>query len=325
MYLNAISISKRAQRASRIGNWYYDWTSETEVWSDECFKLFGLNQDDYSDKVVPESLSFSLYANPEETNELSASLAEKHDTYELEYTTVPINGQVKTIYSYCEVERDNSGNILKVFGTDHDITERKHAEEGLRSALGGIIDAMAYTVEVRDPYTAGHQKRVSHLARLVATEMEMSDFQIDSIRLAASIHDIGKTAVPSEILSKPRELIHPEFELIKIHSTIGYEILKNIDFPWPISDIVYQHHEKINGSGYPLGLRNDDIMLEAQILCVADIVEAMTNHRPYRPALGMETAINEILEQKGKTLNSEVCESCIRVLKNKNFKWSFEA
>lgn len=215
---------------------------------------------------------------------------------------------------------DILANVIKhrKIEQESSITLRK-----LRSAMGGIINAMAYIIEVRDPYTAGHQKRVSHLARLIATELKMSAFQIDSIRFAASIHDIGKTAVPSEILSKPSKLIQPEFDLIKIHPTIGYEILKNVDFPWLIAEIVYQHHEKIDGSGYPLGLKKIDIMIEAQIVCVSDIVEAMTNHRPYRAALGMDKAIDEIIRQSGKQLDADVCDSCLKVIRNKNFKWSF--
>jgi len=207
-----------------------------------------------------------------------------------------------------------------------DITERKLAEEELkqtleklRKALGGTIRAMAATVETRDPYTAGHQKRVTRLARSIAQEMGLSKDTIEGIRMAGIIHDIGKISVPAEILSKPTKLTDMEFNLIKIHPQSGYDILKEIDFPWPIAQIVLQHHERMDGSGYPNLLKNGQIIVEAKILAVADVVESMASHRPYRPALGIDVALNEIEQNKGALYDTEAVEVCVRLFREKGF------
>jgi PAS domain S-box-containing protein/putative nucleotidyltransferase with HDIG domain len=213
-------------------------------------------------------------------------------------------------------------------GIIRDITERKLAKEqleksyeNLRKAMNGIIQAIALTVERRDPYTAGHQRRVADLARAIATEMALSKDQIEGTRIAGVIHDIGKISIPAEILSKPSSLNEPEFSLIKDHSKVGYEILKEIEFPWPIAQIVYQHHERMDGSGYPQGLSGEDILLEARILGVADTVEAMTTHRPYRPALGLNVALEEISRNKGRLYDPRVVEACLKVFTEKNFEF----
>jgi len=207
-----------------------------------------------------------------------------------------------------------------------DLTERKKAEEAqlnafkkIRRNLEATVQALTASVEMRDPYTAGHQYRVSELAVAIAQEMNLSDDQIDCLRLAASIHDLGKISVPSEILSKPGDLNDMEFGLIKYHPQIGYEILKGIDFPWPIAEIVCQHHERIDGSGFPKGLKGDKIHLEARIIGVADVVEAMSSHRPYRAALGIDIALKEIEENLGILYDEEVGKACISVFSEGKF------
>ena len=209
------------------------------------------------------------------------------------------------------------------------ITERKKAEgklthtlENLRNALTGIIQVIAATVETRDPYTAGHQRRTADLARTIAGEMGLTEDQQDGLLMAGIIHDLGKVSIPAEILSKPTQLTDIEYKLIKEHSQIGYEILKNIDFPWPIAEIVLKHHERLNGSGYPQGLKGKEICLEARILMVADVVEAMASYRPYRPALGIEAALEEIEKNKGILYDSRVVEVCLGLFREKGF--SFE-
>ncbi len=169
----------------------------------------------------------------------------------------------------------------------------------LRKAMQGIIHVMVLTIESRDPYTAGHQQRVTLLASALAQEMGLSEKEVEGVKMASLIHDIGKISVPSEILSKPGKLTEIEFCLVKTHPQSGYEILKNITLPWPIAQIVLQHHERLDGSGYPLGLKDKEILLEAKIIGVADVVEAMASHRPYRPALGIEKALEEISQKKG--------------------------
>jgi PAS domain S-box-containing protein/putative nucleotidyltransferase with HDIG domain len=209
-----------------------------------------------------------------------------------------------------------------------DITERKLAEaslrEGLvklRSTLKASIDSLASAIEMRDPYTAGHQERVTRLARAIAEEMGLDKERVEAIEIAGVIHDIGKLYVPAEILSKPTKLSDLEYSMIKMHAQVGYTILSKIDFPWPIAQIVHQHHEAINGSGYPQGLAGKDILLEAKILCVADVVEAMSSHRPYRPALGIQAALDEISQKRGILYDREVVDAGLKLFREKNFKF----
>lgn len=200
--------------------------------------------------------------------------------------------------------------------------ETQHTMDKLRKALGGIVQAMALTVEKRDPYTAGHQQRVAHLARAIAKEMGLSTEVIDAIRIAGLIHDLGKISVPVEILSKPGAINGNEFGIIKSHPQIGYDILKEIEFPFSIAQIVLQHHERMDGSGYPLGLSGEAILQEARILGVADVVEAMASHRPYRPALGIDVALEEILRNKDTIYDPEVADACLKLFREKGFKFA---
>ncbi len=215
---------------------------------------------------------------------------------------------------------DETGNTSGVVLAFRDITRQKETEEELiqsydrlKQAMEGTVQAMAYTVETRDPYTAGHQRRVTQLACALAEKMELPTDVVEGVRMAGDLHDIGKIYVPAEILSKPGKLSEAEYNIIKTHSQVGYDILKTIEFPWPIADIVLQHHERMDGSGYPAGLRGNDILLEARILAVADVIEAMATHRPYRPALSIEDALEEISENKGKLYDSKVVDACLEI------------
>ncbi len=189
----------------------------------------------------------------------------------------------------------------------------------LNQALNGVVLAVANTVEFRDPYTAGHQRRVGELSRALARELGCPEEQGESIYLAGLIHDLGKVAVPAEILSKPSRLSDIEFALIKTHPQVGFDILKDITFPWPIADMVLQHHERLDGSGYPHGITEQDILFEAKVLAVADVVEAMSSHRPYRPGLGLENALQELNRTRGTLFDPEVVDSCLRLFREKNF------
>lgn len=205
--------------------------------------------------------------------------------------------------------------------TESIIAEKKllKSYEMLQKATEDIIFAMASTSEMRDPYTAGHQKRVQQLALEIAKVMDASSEQIEGIKFAGLVHDIGKISVPADILSKPGKITEMEFEVIKNHTKAGYELLRKIEFPWPIADIVHQHHERLDGSGYPKGLKKDEILLEARILAVADVVEAMNSHRPYRPSMGIEEAVEEIQKFKGKYYDPEVVDACVKVLEEKSY------
>jgi PAS domain S-box-containing protein/putative nucleotidyltransferase with HDIG domain len=212
------------------------------------------------------------------------------------------------------------GQVSYYEGIVEDITDKKDSVERLRNALGGTVRAIAAVVETRDPYTAGHQRQVANLARAIAAELGLSLDRIEGIRVAAIIHDIGKVSVPAEILSKPSKLTELEFDLIKIHAEAGYNILKDIDFPWPVARIVFEHHERINGSGYPRNLKGDDILIEARILSVADVVEAMASHRPYRAALGIEPALQEIENNKGILYDTAVSDACLKLFRERGYQ-----
>jgi putative nucleotidyltransferase with HDIG domain len=190
--------------------------------------------------------------------------------------------------------------------------KQKHSE--LEKAMDGVIHAVSLVVESRDPYTAGHQRRVAELAKSIAIEMKLTDWQVMGIHIAGLLHDVGKVAVPTEILSKPGKISAYEYSIIKNHSQIGYEILQKIDFPWPVTQAILQHHERLDGSGYPVGLSDEDIIIEARILGVADVVEAMSSHRPYRPALGLQSALAEISKNKGVLYDTQVVDACLSIL-----------
>jgi hemerythrin-like metal-binding protein len=185
--------------------------------------------------------------------------------------------------------------------------------ERTRAAMERTIEALSNTLETRDPYTAGHQKNVSEIAVAIARELDLSPFHVQGIHFAALVHDIGKIQVPLQILCKPGRLDPLEMELIRLHPGAGYTILKDLDLPWPVADMVLQHHEAMDGTGYPNGLPGDRILLEARILTVADIVESMSSARPYRPALGIDAALEEITRLKGTRLDPTVVDACLRV------------
>jgi len=251
-------------------------------------------------------------------------------------------GQIKTSFNipvvYLTAYSDDStlerakvtdpfGYILKPFGERdlHSTIEMalyKHSNnEKLLKSMEEVIDALASTLEIRDPYTAGHQRRVADLARAIALEVNLSDSETRGVYLAALIHDIGKIQVPTEILSKPGKLMSAEFDMIKTHPQGGYDILKKVDFPWPIAEIVLQHHERLDGSGYPCGLKGKEILMEAKIIAVADTVEAMSFHRPYRAALGKEKALDEISTHRGTLYDPDAVDACLKLFREKGFKF----
>jgi HD-GYP domain-containing protein (c-di-GMP phosphodiesterase class II) len=196
--------------------------------------------------------------------------------------------------------------------------------ESLKKAVGTTIQVLVSALESRDPYTTGHQSRSADLARAIATEMRLDQDKIDGIYMAGIVHDIGKIAIPAEILIKPTKLTNIEFSLIKQHSQSGYEMLKNVESSWPLAEIVHQHHERMDGSGYPRNLKGDEILMEARILSVADVVEAMASHRPYRAALGIEAALKEIEKNKGILYDETVSDVCLKLLHGKDYKFALQ-
>lgn len=240
------------------------------------------------------------------------------------------DGKIIWVKESARAIRDESGKVIYYEGSIQDITKSKNLEEELSSSLifmkklfKDTVRVLGSVVEVRDPYTAGHQRRVTELAVAIAQEMGLKEWRIEAVRVAGFLHDIGKLAVPSEILVKPTKLTEHEYMLIKAHPQVGFELLRKIDFPWPIAEIILQHHERVDGSGYPKGLKNGEILLEARIIAVADVVEAMSSHRPYRAALGIDKALEEISSKKGSYYDDKVVEACLRVFE-KGFKFERE-
>lgn len=219
---------------------------------------------------------------------------------------------------------DYKRRVVGTMAVLYDITEKMKLEAALNDSLEKMtrvvdetVSALSTAIEKRDPYTAGHQRRVAELACAIASAMgSLGDDRIKGIRTAAMIHDIGKLYVPSELLTRPGQLTDIEFELIKTHPQAGYEILQGIEFPWPIARIVQQHHERLDGSGYPLGLAGDEIILEAFIIAVADAVEAMSSYRPYRPGKGIEPALQEIVDGRGRRYDPMVVDACMTLFRS---------
>jgi PAS domain S-box-containing protein len=208
-----------------------------------------------------------------------------------------------------------------------DITERKRAQDRiaayvkqLESSMLGTVKAVSSIVEMRDPYTAGHERRVGGLARAIGAELGLPEDRCKGLEVIGLVHDIGKMATPAEILSKPGRLLPTELALIKGHAQAGYDIMKEVESPWPLAQAILQHHERLDGSGYPHGLKGEEILLEARILAVADVVEAMATHRPYRPSLGIEAALEEIAKNSGKFYDPRVAAACLTLFREKGYK-----
>jgi len=275
-----------------------------------------------------EDIGTQLYAHPEDRKRFLEIMAKSNIVKGFEVKLYKKNGSTFWGAVNSRAVKDNQGETLYFEGITEDITLRKQAEEkllqtldNLRRAFSATVQVLIAAVESRDPYTAGHQVRSADLARAIASEMGLSQERIDGIRIAGSIHDVGKISVPAEILSNPRKLTELEFSLIKEHAYKGFEMLKDVESPWPLAEIIYQHHERIDGSGYPRKLKGDDILLEARILAVADVVEAMASHRPYRAALGLNAALVEIENHKGTLYDAEAVDACLRLFREKGFQF----
>ena len=323
-FRNLYELNKEVLENSPAGIIKLNRKHEIDYMNQESISLLSPD-DDSTNKFISQSISripqfnragwASLFNQLKKGNEIEGEETFSQNT---EKSIVKIKGV--PIFE----EGIYSGSVLLL----NDNTESILAEEKLRRSLTmlqkateDIIQAMSYTSEIRDPYTAGHQKKVCELALEIGKELNITEEQLQGVKFAAMIHDIGKISVPSDILSKPGKIGVTEFEVVKGHSQTGYELLNKINFPWPISDIVHQHHERIDGSGYPNGLKDKDILLEAKIISVADTVEAMTSHRPYRPALGIKKAIEDITIHKGTYFDSNVVDACIKIFDN-GFKFS---
>jgi PAS domain S-box-containing protein/putative nucleotidyltransferase with HDIG domain len=288
--------------------------------NDEACRSHGYDEEELA------RMNFYELNAPEYISTVEVKIEELMEKGQLAFESAHIRKNASLIPVEVKSRIIKAGGRKLILSVVHDITERKRTEEELRQtsarlqrAIEGTINAVALTTEFRDPYTAGHQHRVAKLACVIARELGLPEEQIEGVRVAGTLHDIGKIYVPAEILSRPGRLRQNEINLVKDHAQVGYDLLNKIEFPWPVARIVLQHHERIDGSGYPFGVSNDEILVEAQIMSVADVVEAMASHRPYRPALSIEQALLEISQQKGILYSTEVVDACLNVFTKKGF------
>jgi HD-GYP domain-containing protein (c-di-GMP phosphodiesterase class II) len=271
----------------------------------------------FSDKLLYLQKPF----HPREIVQFATALSIK---WQAEKQLLTMQADLENLVELRTTELVKSNQLLKI-----EIENRKRMQqelqqsfESLKIAMHSTIQAISMTVEKRDPYTSGHQQRVASLAKTIAEELKLPESQIESIYMAAGIHDIGKISLPAEILVKPIPLSDIEISLVQAHAQASYDILKGIEFPWAIADIVLQHHERMDGSGYPRGLAGDNIVFEARIICVADVVETMASHRPYRPSIGMDKALEEIANNRGVLYDPQVVDACLKIFKETDFSFS---
>jgi PAS domain S-box-containing protein/putative nucleotidyltransferase with HDIG domain len=276
--------------------------------------------------LTPSSLQKGMAVFSREMAKLEKNPAHTfNETLELEFYCK--DGATFWSESSFSIVKDEEGKPMGILGVGRDITQRRKSEDDLRKinerlykAMNGAVETISMISELRDPYTAGHQNQVAKLSAAIAEEMGLPEKKVAALRMAGTLHDIGKVSIPSEILSKPGRLNKIEVDMIRDHPRVGKEILKTIDFPFPICRYVAEHHERVDGSGYPAGLKGSEISIEARILAVADVVSAISSHRPYRPALGMDKAIEEITLNKGTLFDPEVVDACVRLFTQKGFK-----
>jgi PAS domain S-box-containing protein/putative nucleotidyltransferase with HDIG domain len=277
-------------------------------------------------ELCSKQFNFWKIIYPDDIKLVKAKKRKNKTLNRIEFRIVSKDGEEKVVEANTVIIGKNEET--KEMGILRDITTRKKIEEErrqnferLKRNLEETINALALAVEMRDAYTAGHQKRVTQLACAIAEEMGLSEEKIDGLRMAGNIHDVGKVLIPAEILGRPGLLTKIDFNMIQTHPKVGYNILKTIEFPYPVAQIVLQHHERIDGSGYPEGLTGEKILLEAKILGVADVVEAISSRRPYRAALGTERALKEISAKKGVLYDPDAVDACLRLFNEKGFKF----
>jgi putative two-component system response regulator len=251
-----------------------------------------------------------------------ADIAQGFELGAVDYITKPfhmpeIQMRVCHHLNICSTNENLKKTNIKL---EHQV-KQKNAD--IKDMLSASIRAMSQMFENNDPSTAGHQQRVAKLASHIAKEMKLTEDQIESIRIAGLLHDIGKIRIPDTILSRPGQLLKSEYDLIRIHPQVGYDLVKHIPFPWPVAEFILQHHEKLDGSGYPQGLKEDEIHLESKILCVADVAEAMTSHRPYRPALGINTTEGELVKNKNILFDPVVVDTCMSLISDKQYNYDW--
>jgi PAS domain S-box-containing protein/putative nucleotidyltransferase with HDIG domain len=320
-------LSNIIESSSAISLISTDLDQNIVYWNHGAENIFGYK----SEEMVGKHKINKLYAEGESDKriaEIRSEVFSKRRGLSVEIREVTKDERDLWINMTLTPRVDENNNLIGILGIGEDITERKIAEEErnrsmekLKKALEGIINAMVITVETKDPYTAGHQRRTAELATAIAKDLGLPEEEIESIHMAGIIHDLGKIAIPGEILSKPGSLNEIQVSMIRTHPSVGYEILKNIDFPWPIAQIMLEHHERVDGSGYPTGISGENINFKSKIIAVADVVEAIISHRPYRAALGIKKALEEIKVNSGTLYDPAVVKACYKLFKKNGFKF----
>jgi PAS domain S-box-containing protein len=309
-----------AQRIAGLGIWEYDHESADIYWSDELYKIYELDKASFT----LSSQSIVERIHPDDQGLVNRGYRDAFSNrrpLEIEYRILAQDGHVKYVRESLAHSFIDDDRLARTVGTVMDVTrnvlEQQALEESarqIRQALQGTLSAMSKALEIKDPYTAGHQERVALLAAAIAGKLGLSEDEIEGVRIGAGIHDLGQIAIPAQILSKPGPLSDTEFSIVKTHTEVGETILSEVDFPWPVNDIIAQHHERLDGSGYPDGLVGDQICREALIVAVADVFEAMTAFRPFRASLGADAAFEELLTNRGNLYDPEVVDALVAVV-----------
>ena len=311
-----------AQSVAQVGSWVLDLATNELRGSVEALRLIGV-----SGSAAINYQSFLKLVHPDDREIVDPALraALKGKPYDVEYRILAHSG-MRWVRSRAELTVDSEGKLSKALGTLQDITDKKRGEAEIKRYIAELETAFMSTVEVattlsemRDPYTAGHSQRVGQIASAMGAELGFDLRRQEGLRVAGYLHDIGKITIPAEILSKPGKLNPVEYLLIKGHAQASYDVLKGVAFPWPVAEVARQHHERLDGSGYPQSLKGESILLEARILAVADVIEAMSSHRPYRAGLGIDKALAEIEHGSGSAYDPQVVEACLRLFREKGY------
>lgn len=308
---------EQAQRLAHVGSWEWNIRTGAFAWSTETFRIFGRDPAD----GPPDLDGFTERIHPDDRATVGRAIAaalEGPDRYDVEHR-IQIDDEVRFIHEHGEVVRDSAGEPRRMLGTAHDITDHKRAQTRLNQSLKTTIQTLSRAFAKRDPYTATHQQRVADLCTAVGRRMGITARELEGLRLGAQVHDIGKISVPAEILALPRRLHPLEYKLIQTHSEHGWEILRGVDLPWPLADMIHMHHERIDGTGYPRGLSGDAIPPLVRILSVADVVEAMASHRPYRAGKGTEAALLEIEQGSGTRYDPDVVRHILGLFRDDGY------
>ena len=324
-YHDLFAEMEQAQRIAKVGSWTLDLQTDEHTWSEQLFNIYGRSSKDGT-PTVEEFSSMMNKASWGKLTKAMDSAIEKGTCYDLELKINRFDGAKAWILSRGEPVIGENGKVEKLRGVVVDITNQKENENlklehaaQLSKALTETANVASDISAIRDPYTHDHETRVSEICVAIASEMELNSDFIEGIRIAGQLHDIGKIGLPTETLTRPGKLTKSEYELIKAHAKSSFDILKPISFPWPIAEMAFQHHERMDGSGYPQGLKGDEILIGARIMAAADVIEAMSSHRPYRPALGVEKALEEIERGRGSLYDENVANACLKIFREKNY------